>query len=268
MFNRMKLRLCAFTGILFLVLLGGSALVPPRAAAAPNLTGVTKALIDLLNQQDTTKITAEDYKSTSLHQIITFETPAGYRIKLRYLDFGMALVEALKIARDPELRRRMIEMVQWTRDPKVRAEAIITLASLLDPSHKKYFKEAILDSKVGIRFSAVEALLIWNQPESIPLLKMAMDRDFSPLMRVYTAQALLALDDQSGLDVLWKGLDSESWVIRSTARRLRVRRSIRLSSTRFSAISRRVSRAARSASLVESGLARLVSLSSPPFSIP
>src|SRR5581483_1274387 len=130
------------------------------AHADPNLTGVVQTLIDLLNQQDTTKISADDYKSTSLAQLITFATPAGYRIKIRYLDFGVALVEALKIARDPELRRRMIEMVQWSRDPKVRAEAIITLATLLDPSHKRYFKEAILDINVGIRFAAVEALQI------------------------------------------------------------------------------------------------------------
>jgi HEAT repeat protein len=190
-----------------------------KAHADPNLTGIVQALIDLLNQQDTTKISADDYSSTSLGQIITFATPAGYRIKIRYLDFGVALVEALKIARDPELRRRMIEMVQWSRDPKVRAEAIITLATLLDPSHKRYFKEAILDSKIGIRFAAVEALQIWGQPDGIALLQTAMARDLSPLMQIYCAQALLSLGDQSGLPILWKGLDSDSWVIRAMCAR-------------------------------------------------
>ncbi len=197
---------------------GGQATVE-KSHAAPNLTGVVQTLIDLLNKQDTTKISPDDYESTSLKQIVTFGTPAGYRIKIRYLDFGVALVEALKIARDPELKRRMIEMVQWTRDPKVRAEAIITLATLLDPAHKKYFKEALLDIKVGIRFAAVEALQIWNQPDSISLLKMSMDRDLSVLMQIYSAQALLSLGDQSGLPVLWKYLDHESWVVRAMAAR-------------------------------------------------
>lgn len=197
---------------------GGREAVAP-ASAAPNLTGVVQALINLLDKQDNTKITAEDYQSTSLQQIITFGTPAGYRLKIRYLDFGVALVEALKVARDPELKRRMIEMAQWTRDPKVRAEAIITLATLLDPAHKKYFKEALLDSKVGIRFSAVEALQVWNQTDSIPLLRMAVDRDFSPLMRIYASQALLSLGDESALPILWAGLDHDSWVVRAMSAR-------------------------------------------------
>ena len=207
-----------FVAILMLFGCGGQ--VPLQSSETPpNLTGVVQTLIDLLDKQDKTRISPDDYQSTSLQQIITFGTPAGYRLKIRYLNFGVALVDALKVARDSELRRRMIEMVQWTRDPKVRAQAIITLATLLDPAHKKYFKEAILDSKVGIRFAAVEALQIWNQPESIPLLRMAMDRDFSPLMQIYAAQALLAAGDQSGIPILWKYMDHDSWVVRAMAAR-------------------------------------------------
>src|SRR5437868_2112711 len=85
-------------------------------------TGVIQAMIDLLNQQDTTKIDPNDYQSTSLRQIITMATPACYRLKLRYLNFGMSLVEALKISQDEELKKRLVEMVQWSREPRVRAE--------------------------------------------------------------------------------------------------------------------------------------------------
>jgi HEAT repeat protein len=201
-------------------------LAPPLPSAEPinpgspeGRTGVAQVLIDLLEKADATKISADDYGSTSLQQVVTFGTPAGFRIKLRYLDFGVSLVEALKSARDPALRKRMIELVQWSRNPKVRAEAIVTLASLLDPSHKRYFKEAILDSKIGIRFAAVEALQVWAQPDSIPLLRMAMDRDWSPLMKIWSAQALLSLGDQAAVATLWKGLDHESWVIRAMSAR-------------------------------------------------
>lgn len=197
---------------------GGTATIAPTQAS-PQLTGVAQALIDLLQKQDQTSFTAEDYESTSLGQIVTFGTPAGYRIKIRYLNFGIALVEALKISRDSELRRRLIEMVQWSRRPEVRAEAIITLASLLDPTHKKYFKEAVLDGKVGIRFAAVEALQLWGQPESIPLLNLAMVRDNSPLMQIYAAHALLALGEESARPIIWKGLDNHSWVIRAMSAR-------------------------------------------------
>ena len=197
----------------------------PRAAepinpnSAEGRSGVAQVLIGLLEKADSTKITADDYASTSLSQIVAFGTPAGFRIKLRYLDFGVSLVEALKSARDPDLRKRLIELVQWSRNPQVRAEAIITLASLLDPSHKRYFKEAILDSKIGIRFAAVEALQKWGQPDAISLLHMSMDRDWSPLMKIFASQALLSLGDQAALDTLWKGLDHESWVVRAMSAR-------------------------------------------------
>jgi HEAT repeat protein len=183
------------------------------------MNGITQTLIELLNKKEGTKITADDYESTSMRQLITLGTPAGYRIKLRYLNFGISLVEALKVARDPELRRRLIEVVQWSRDPEVRAEAITTLASFYDPSHKKFLKEALLDSKVGIRFAAVEALQLWGQPEAVPLLQQTMQRDWSPLMRVFAAQAVLSMGDTNGLAVLYKELNNESWVVRAMAAR-------------------------------------------------
>ncbi|MFN0117439.1 MAG: HEAT repeat domain-containing protein [Elusimicrobiota bacterium] len=205
---------------LFILTIGCGGLAPVNTIqAAPNLTGVTQTLVDLLEKQDKTKISAEDYQSTSLAQIITFATPAGYRLKLRYLEFGVSLVEALKAARDPDLRKRLIEMVQWSRNPKVRAQAIITLASLGDPLHKKYFKEAVLDGKIGIRFAAVEALQTWGQAEAISLLQLAKDRDWSPLMQIVAAQALLSLGQESAVDALWKGLDHNSWVVRAMAAR-------------------------------------------------
>jgi HEAT repeat protein len=192
-------------------------LVPVHAS--DDVTGITNTLLALLSKQDQTKMTAEDYESTSMRQLITLGTPAGYRIKLRYLEFGISLVEALKVARDPELNRRLIEQVQWSRRPRVRAEAIITLASLYDPAHKKYLKQALLDGKVGIRFAAVEALQIWGQPEAMTLLKTSMTRDWSPLMQISAAQAVISQGDPSGLPILFKGLDSESWVVRAMAAR-------------------------------------------------
>ncbi len=221
MLNR-KLLVRRFSAFVFTFMVmvgcGGREAVKP-AQAAPNLTGVIQALIDLLDQQDKTKIQKEDYESTSIKDIMSFATPAGYRLRLRYMDFGVSLVEALKVARDSELKRRMIEMAQWTRDPQVRAEAIITLATLQDPAHKKYFKEAILDTKVGIRFAAVEALQVWGQPEAIPLLRMAAERDLSPLMQIYAAQALLSLGDETAITYLWKNIDNASWVARAMAAR-------------------------------------------------
>lgn len=199
-----------------LIFLGAFSLV---AASTEEINGITQTLIKLLNTKETKKATAEEYESTSLKEIRTFGTPAGYRIKLRYLNYGISLVEALKNSRDPELHRRLIEVVQWSRDPEVRADAVTTLASFFNPAHKKFLKEALLDSKVGIRFAAVEALQIWRQDEALPMLQQTMGRDWSALMRVWAAQAVLSMGDQSGLQVLYKGLDSDSWVIRAMSAR-------------------------------------------------
>jgi HEAT repeat protein len=208
---------------MFILLVGcaGQLGTAPSQAApqTEEMNGITQALIDLLNRRDKIKLAAEDSTDTSLDQIKRLGTPAGYRLKLRYLNFGISLVEALKVSRDPELRRRLIELVQWSRDPEVRAEAITTLASFFDPSHKKFLKESLLDSKVGIRFAAVEALQLWGQPEAIPMLQQTMLRDWSPLMRVFAAQAVLSMGDKNGLQVLYKELDNESWVVRAMAAR-------------------------------------------------
>jgi len=191
----------------------------PLGHADLSQTGVTQTLIALLDKQDRTRIDPEDYESTSLRQLITFATPAGYRLKLRYLEFGMSLVEALKVSRDEEIRKRLIEVAQWSRRPRVRAEAIITLAGFYNPEHKKYFKSAILDGKIGIRFAGIEALQTWNQKDTLSLLYMAMDRDWSPLMQIHAAQALLSLGQEEAIAILWKFFDHNSWVVRAMAAR-------------------------------------------------
>ncbi len=205
---------------------GQAALGPDHTPSEP--TGVVQTLIDLLDQQDKIQIKGEDYPNSSLNPpsqsispyyngLVSLSTPVGYRIKLRYLRFGFALVEALRITRDDELKRRLIEMAQWSRKPEVRAEAITTLASLSDPAHVKYLKSAALDSNVNIRFAAIMGLQIWQQPEALKILQMVRWRDWSPFMQILAAQALLSLGDETGLETLWKGLDDHSWVVRSMA---------------------------------------------------
>src|SRR2546430_2737984 len=120
----MKFRQVVFFSLLLTFGCGGQAAVAPSLPPSEP-SGVVQFLLDLLSQQDKIKINGEDYDSTSLGQLMSLATPQGYRVKLRYRYFGFSLVEALKIARDEELKRRLIEMAQWSREPRVRAEAII-----------------------------------------------------------------------------------------------------------------------------------------------
>jgi HEAT repeat protein len=219
-------RLITNVSFAFLLGCGGQWVVAPTPSHADASTpGVIQTLIDLLNQQDKIKAVSTENPDTiidnnsPLGQIRSLVTPAGYRIKLRYSNFGIALVEALKVAQDPELRRRLIEEVQWSRNEQVKAEALLVLSSYSKPEDKKYFKEALFDSKVSIRFAAVEALQNWGQPEAVTLLKIAVDRDWSPLMQVFAAQALLSIGEESAIQMLWKLLDHESWIVRAMSAR-------------------------------------------------
>src|SRR5882672_4363543 len=145
----LRLPLCFV--LVFLMGCGGGTIVPYSSAAVEQ-TGIVQTLLDLMDKQDKTRISPDDYQSTSLKEIITLGTPAGYRIKLRFLNFGISLVEALRVSKDPGLRERLLETVQWARNPQVRAEALITLAGYGDPAHKKFLKSAVLDIKAVIRF--------------------------------------------------------------------------------------------------------------------
>ena len=85
--------------------------------------------------------------------------------------------------------------------------------------------------------AAIEALQIWAQPEAaearrnptappagklkdaLLLLRPAMERDNSPLMRLYAGQALLSLGQPDALSAAWKHIDDDSWVVRAMAAR-------------------------------------------------
>jgi HEAT repeat protein len=76
-----------------------------------------------------------------------------------------------------------------------------------------------LDRDVAIQFAAVESLEYWNQPESIPLLLNASERDWSSLIRVFSAQAVLRMGDPRGRDQLLKYLRDTNWLLRAMSAR-------------------------------------------------
>jgi PBP1b-binding outer membrane lipoprotein LpoB len=66
-----KIKIIAHLAALFLVGCGGQMAVAPSQAASQDITGITQALIELLNKKEGTKITADDYESTSMRQLIS-----------------------------------------------------------------------------------------------------------------------------------------------------------------------------------------------------
>lgn len=185
---------------------------PDRGVVIPD---VNSTLLQLIDTQERYELLAEDYASTSLGTLITLGTPAGVRLRLRYNQLGVPLVEALKAARDEQMLDRLFEFARWSNKPKVRAESLVTIASFSDPADLDYFRTALSDDDIGIRFAAIEALQRWGREGALELLREAMQDGWSPLLQVFAAQAALSLGDETGLPVLYKGLDERSWIIRA-----------------------------------------------------
>lgn len=180
---------------------------------------VAPVLVSLLDERKLQKPSPSDYQNTALKDLIALTTPAGYRLKNRFLALGVSLSQALPYSPDTQLRNRLLEAARWTSSPRVRSEALLSLAQLRDPGHLKYFREALLDSSVAVQFAAVEALQVWGYAEAVPLLIAAANQSPSPLIRVFAAQAALRLGDPQGREILIQFLRDTNWVKRALAAR-------------------------------------------------
>lgn len=180
--------------------------------------GIVKTVLDLFDRQGI-EVSRDDLNSTSLADLKDLKTPNAYRFQLRFVEFGISLVETLKVARDPLLRKQIVDMARWATRPAARADALLALASQSNPDHLPVFKEALSDPNSGIVFAAIEALQLWNRPEAASAITTARNLKWSPLLTVFAAQALVSLGDRSEMQTLWDGLSSPSWIVRAMAAR-------------------------------------------------
>jgi HEAT repeat protein len=183
---------------------------------------VAPVLVELLSEQKLRR-TPEDirraYEETILKDIIRLTTPAGYRLKVRYRELGVPVVQALAYTENDQLQSRLLEAARWMGSTYSRSEALLALASQRNPDHLKYFREALLDQSLSIQFAGVEALQIWNRPEGTALLMEMAVRNWSPFVRVYAAQAAWSLGNAGGRDQLTASMQDKNWVVRAMATR-------------------------------------------------
>ena len=176
-------------------------------------------LISFMDQSRPPKPTIADFQSTSLKDMVKFTTPAGYQLKTRFLEPRIPLVQSLALTVDEQLRTRLVEAARWSSTAQARAEGLIGIAGEHNPDHIKYFKEALLDQDLNIEFAAIEALQLWGRPEGVSYLVDASERAWSPIIKVYAAQALLRLGDDRGRQKLLDGLRDPNWLSRAMSAR-------------------------------------------------
>jgi HEAT repeat protein len=147
-------------------------------------------------------------------------SPIGYNLRNRFLDIGIPLAEAFAGNSDPVFRQQLIDMSRWENDNESRAAALLALARWHEIGYLQVFNEALINNDPGVRFAALESLVVWNHPrEAEVLLAAASERDPQPLLRVYAAAGLTRLGDPAGLARLRLFLDDPSWIIKAMAAR-------------------------------------------------
>jgi HEAT repeat protein len=190
----------------------GDAAVLQRAEAA-----ASPRLISILAQRSLKRITGEDYSGTALDPLSRLLTPTGRRLFERAQILGVPVAQALSLAQDPELRKRLVEVARWSDRPEARAEGLVALASERNPAHYKFFREALLDKNLDIQLAAVEALTIWAGPEARPFLLQTAESNWSPLIRVLSAEAAWSLGDPQGRARVTGFLSDPNWLTRALA---------------------------------------------------
>ncbi len=152
--------------------------------------------------------------------LLLIGSPIGYNLRTRYLNIGIPLAEAFAANSDPAFRSQLVDMSRWDNDDESRAAALLALARWHDIGYLQVFNEALINNDPGVRFAALESLIVWGHPlQAQVLLAAAAEKDPQPLLRVYAAAGLARLGDPAGLARLRIFLDDPSWIIKAMAAR-------------------------------------------------
>lgn len=198
---------------------GSLAMSSAAPAELPVDAQVTAALVKLAESHGSYKRDLSGAASgTPEGDILLVGSPIGWNLRNRFLNLGIPLSEAFSSNRDPVFRQQLIEMARWDHDDESRAQALIALARWRDIAHLQIFNEALIHLNPGVRFAALESLVVWGHPrEAMVLLAAAAERDTEPILRVYASAGLARLGDPAGLARLRLYLDDPSWLVKSMA---------------------------------------------------
>ncbi len=194
---------------------GTSPLAPGETRLDP---AIATALIKLAEDRRNLKRDLTQIEGTPVADILTVGSPIGYGLRNRFLNVGIPLGDAFSHSTDPAFRAQLLELSRWDRDGEARAAALIALARTHELKYLQVFNEALIHLDPGVRFGALEALVVFRHPrEAMPLLAAASERDTEPLLRVYASAGLARMGDDAGLHRVRAFLDYPSWVVKALA---------------------------------------------------
>jgi HEAT repeat protein len=200
---------------------GSLALSSTTPAGLPVDAQITAGLVKMAeNHASFQRSLSTTTSGTPEGDILLIGSPIGYNLRNRFLNIGIPLSEAFAGNSDPVFRQQLIEMSRWNNDNESRAAALISLARWHDVGYLQVFNEALINPDAGVRFAALESLVVWNhRREAEVLLAAASERDPQMILRVYAAAGLARLGDPAGLARLRLFLDDPSWLVKAMAAR-------------------------------------------------
>jgi HEAT repeat protein len=174
----------------------------------------------MLQEKENLRISEETARQSSAYQDLNqLVTPNGIALKTRYTVLGYLLTEGLAGTRDFQLTDQLQRLAREAKDPDIRSYALLSLAYSRDRIHLPLFQEALRSQNSADRFAAIQALQIWNYPDSATNLIMTSKMDSSAALRVYAAQALLRMGNEMGRDVLLTMLNDRDTIAQAMAMR-------------------------------------------------
>ncbi|MBI5200761.1 MAG: hypothetical protein HY925_04160, partial [Elusimicrobia bacterium] len=115
------------------------------------------------------------------------------------------------------LRDRVLKVARQGPDPRIRAAALLAIAYNHDPADRGLFQEGLLSQEITVRFSAVEALQVWNREGVVQDIANVGRMDLSNFLQVYAAGIALRKGEPGGRDILIRHWDDPDWIVRSLA---------------------------------------------------
>lgn len=183
---------------------------------------IISALVDLLESKDRFKVDLSKAEGTPLGEILTVGSPIGYNLRNRFLNAGIPIAEGLSRNADPVFREKLVTLARWDSNAETRSTALIAVAQAQDINDLVIFREALVHLNPAVRFGALEALQVWGKghaDKAIPLLLAAAEKDYEPILKVYSAAGAARLGSDEGLTRLRAFLDDGSWLVRAMAGR-------------------------------------------------
>jgi HEAT repeat protein len=191
----------------------------PRVQAqnAPIDPQINQQLLRLLQQRMDARPDQAALLDASLQNLSKLSTLTGYNLKTRYTELGFLLTEGLAGTEDYQLASELEKVVRLGQNPQTRAAAMVALAYTHDMRYLSLLQGASTDQNITVRFGALEALLILDNPATTFQVGSLARTDPSLPIQIYAAAGMWRMGDIYGREILLRLYQHPDWFVRAMA---------------------------------------------------